>query len=71
MKSVETQLNEALEQNTILKRVIHQQHLLRAQVELEERIAALPTDAKERLRKAFPGTDLAGLKQAIKVEQRR
>lgn len=75
--SIEAQLNEALE--TIksyeriisqLKNALRQERLLKAQVALEERIKDLPTDAKERLRKAFPTTDLNGLKQAVGIEKK-
>lgn len=76
MKSVETQLNEALDEVAFYKRIngelrteIHRLRLRDAQTQLEERIAALPTDAKERLRAAFPGTDVGGLKQAVRVEK--
>jgi hypothetical protein len=77
MMSVEARLNEALatishRENVIvsLKEELRQARLLIAQIELEGRIVALPTEAKQRLRKAFPGTDLGGLKQAVKVEKR-
>jgi hypothetical protein len=77
MLSIEAQLNQALEtikfyerQITTLKEALCQRRLLEAQVELETRIASLPTDAKERLRTAFPNTDLGGLKQAINIERR-
>jgi hypothetical protein len=77
MISIEARLNEALttithRENVIvsLKEELRQARMLIAQIELEGRIASLPTDAKERLRKAFPGTDLGGLKQAVNVEKR-
>ena len=77
MTSIEVRLNEALaniqhRENAIvtLKEELHQARLLIVQIELEERIAFLPTDAKERLRKAFPNTDLGGLKQAVNIEKR-
>jgi hypothetical protein len=75
--SIEAKLNQALEtisfyerQITSLREALCQYRLLDAQAELEKRIASLPTDAKERLRTAFPGVDLAGLKTAIKIEHR-
>ena len=75
--SIEARLNQTIEQVNFYERVITslrnellQYRLLDAQIELEQRIASLPTDAKERLRKAFPGVDLGGLKQAINVEKR-
>lgn len=75
--SVEAKLNEALEQINFYERVItslrtqpHQEHLLKAQVELESKIATLPTEAKERLRQALPGVVLDGLKQAVNIEKR-
>jgi hypothetical protein len=78
MVSLDTKLNEALAQlqhheNVIvtLKGELHKARLFVAQVELEGRIATLPTESKERLRKAFPGTDMGGLKQAVNVEKRR
>lgn len=77
MQSVEAKYNQALETLNFYERVITtlrseltQLRTFKAQVELEERIALLPTDAKERLRQAFPGTDLGGLRQAVRVEQR-
>lgn len=76
MQSLEVQLNQALAKIEFyeslvvsLRSQIHQDHLKQAQVELEERIVKLPPDAKERLRKAFPSTDLGGLRQAIKAER--
>ena len=78
MTSIEVKLNEALatithRENVIvtLKGELHQARLLLAQVELEGRIATLPTESQERLRKAFPGTYIGGLKQAVNVEKRR
>lgn len=53
-----------------LRSQIRLHKLVKAQVELEERIANLPPDAKQRLREAFPSTDIAGLKEAINVERR-
>lgn len=77
MKSLELQLNEALAtiehyQRVVdaLKTALHEEKLLHAQVQLEAKIAALPTDAKERLRRAFPGTHIAGLREAVNVEKR-
>ena len=77
MISIEVRLNEALatiqhHENVIitLQEALRQERLLKAQVELETRIADLPSDAKERLRKAFPNVDLGGLRQAVKVEKR-
>ena len=77
MTSIESQLNAALatiKQHeatiTSLKDALHQERLLKVQVELEERIKDLPVASQERLRKAFPTTDLGGLKQAIGVERR-
>jgi hypothetical protein len=77
MKSLEMQLNEERENvkcferiNSELKTEIHRLRLLMAQTELEERIQKLPTEGKERLRKAFPGTDIGGLKEAVNVETR-
>lgn len=77
MMSVEAKLNQALETINFYERVItslrnqvHEARLFKAQVELEERIAKLPTDAKERLRQAFPGVALDGLRQAVNVEKR-
>jgi hypothetical protein len=77
MKSCEVLLNEALDEVAFYKRIsaelraeIHRLRLRDAQTELEERIAALPTESQERLRKAFPGTFIGGLKQAVKTEQR-
>jgi hypothetical protein len=77
MTSIEGKLNQALDnvaylerQNAGLRRALRQERVFKAQVELEERIAALPTDAKERLRKAFPDTNLGGLKEAINCEKR-
>jgi hypothetical protein len=78
MISVEARLNEALStishhENVIvtLKEELHQARLLLAQVELEGRITNLPLESRERLRKAFPGTHMGGLKQAVKIEKRR
>jgi len=77
MTSIETKLNEALDTikfyeriNTELKTEIHRLRLRDAQTQLEERISKLPEAAQERLRKIFPSTDIAGLKYAVKVEQR-
>ena len=77
MMSVEAKLNEALatithHENVIvtLKGELHQAKLFVAQVELEGRIANLPIESQERLRKAFPGFVLDGLKQAVNVEKR-
>jgi len=70
MLSIEVQLNQALAENQQLKNTLHQERLLHAQVTLEERIQALSPASQERLRKAFPGTDLGGLKQAANVERR-
>jgi len=77
MISIEVRLNEALttirhHENVIitLQEALRQERLLKAQVELETRIVDLPSDAKERLRKAFPNVDLGGLRQAVKVEKR-
>ncbi len=77
MLSLETQLNQAFErigqltgENIELKNALHQERLLHAQVTLEERIEKLSPASQERLRKAFPGTDLGGLRQAINVERR-
>lgn len=33
-------------------------------------LSGLSEESKERLRKAFPGHDLGGLKQAIKIERK-
>ena len=75
--SLEAKYNQLLDEKETLLRVIrqlkatvHKQHLLMVQVELEERIKDLPAASQERLSKAFPGTDLGGLKQAIKAEKR-
>ena len=75
--SLEVRLNSALDEIAFYKRVngelrteIHRLRLRDAQVNLEERITNLPEDAKQRLRVAFPGTDIGGLKQAVKAEQR-
>lgn len=77
MMSVEAKLNQALETINFYERLItslrnqlNHERLLNAQVELEAKIAALPTDAKERLRTAFPGVVLDGLKQAVNIEKR-
>ena len=77
MISIEVQLHEALatikhHENVIvtLKGELHQERLLKKQVELEGCIRNLPPDAKERLRKAFPNCDLGGLRQAVNVEKR-
>jgi hypothetical protein len=32
--------------------------------------AGLPEEAKQRLRRAFPGTDKGGMKQAVAIEKR-
>lgn len=77
MTSIEVKLNEALatiqhHENVIvtLQEALRKERTLKAQVELEERIALLPTDAKERLRRAFPGSVVGGLKEAVNVERR-
>ena len=74
---MEAKLNQALEtinfyerQIVSLREELLNYRLLDAQVKLEQRIAALPASAQERLRKAFPGTDLGGLKQAVNIEKR-
>lgn len=70
MESIESKFNRVVAENGQLKEALRQERVLKAQVELETKIAGLPPDAKERLRKAFPGADLGGLKQAINVEKR-
>lgn len=78
MLSIEARLHQALETInfyerliTSLREALRQYRLLDAQIRLEERIAALPTTSQERLRAAFPGQDLAGLREAINVERKR
>jgi CHASE3 domain sensor protein len=78
MVSLEMQLNEERETvkcferiNSELKTEIHRLRLLIAQTELEERIQKLPQAAQERLRTAFPGTNIGGLKQAVNIEKRK
>ena len=78
MTSVEAKLNQLLDENAALTRIItqlkqalRQARLLMKQTELEERIQNLPMESRERLRKAFPDTDLNGLRQAIHVEEKR
>lgn len=77
MMSVEARLNEALatiehheKMIVTLRGELHQARLFVAQVELEGKIAKLPTTSQERLRKAFPGFVLGGLIQAVNVEKR-
>lgn len=77
MQSIEVKLHEALdtiahhEREIIsLRGELHQARLLVAQVELEERIHHLPFESRERLRRAFSNTDLGGLKQAVRIEER-
>lgn len=81
MKSIEVQLNEALEQikflnqqNTDLKAAVteHRVRAARAERELRFREANLSGSAKDRLHDAFrTSMDNAGLHSAIKVEQRK
>jgi hypothetical protein len=77
MTSIEAKYNQLLDENAALQRIIAslkaslvEARRLVAQTELEERIQDLPPEARERLRKAFPGSDLAGSKQAINIERR-
>ena len=78
MTSIETKVHELADDNEALTRIItqlkveiHRLRLRDAQTQLEERIAALPTASQERLRTAFPGTDLGGLKQAVTTERKQ
>jgi len=81
MKSVESQLNEALElvkekDDLIrtLKRVIHQKQLTIATIQRDWQLkeGGLSPEAIKRLHQAFTAsTDNAGLKQAINVERKK
>jgi len=75
--SLEIKINQLSDENAALTRIIaqlrtevHRLRLLHSQIELEERIASLPVASQQRLRAAFPGTDLGGLKQAVNAERR-
>ena len=81
MKSIETQLHEALEQIKVkddaiasLKFAVHQHRLTIGKLEREARLkeAGLPEPSIKRIREAFAtSTDNAGLKEAISVERRK
>ena len=53
-----------------LKQALHQERVLRQQCNLEKEIQHLPLEARDRLRRAFPGVDLGGLRSAVRVEVR-
>jgi hypothetical protein len=55
------------------RRSIRQANIRRAQQELEKQLllSGLPEESKARIRTAFTGTDLGGLRQALNVERRK
>ena len=80
MKSIEAQLNEALDllkcrdaEIVTLKKVIHEKQIIIAKTERDGKLkeSGLPAGAVARLHAAFAqSTDNAGLKQAINCERR-
>ena len=54
------------------KQQVREKHVAEARVHLETLMAeaGLPEEAKQRLRRAFPGTDRGGMKQAVAIEKR-
>jgi hypothetical protein len=54
------------------KQHVHEIHLGEARAHLEKLMgeAGLLEESKQRLRRAFPGTDTGGMEQAVKIEKR-
>jgi hypothetical protein len=74
MKSVEVQLNEALAEIEQLKEAAARYRTSATYFERELRMtnAGLPSEIKDRLRRAFETSkDNAGLKEAINTEKRQ
>jgi hypothetical protein len=54
------------------KQRVHEAHVAEATAHLETLMgeAGLPEESKRRLRRAFPGTDKGGMRQAVILERR-
>jgi hypothetical protein len=54
------------------KEIRHRRNIAEAQTYLETLMgeAGLPEESKQRLRRAFPGTDKGGMRTAVTIEKR-